>query len=82
MSANKLINAVIAMVEDRPQDAREMLRSPEMKSIPLGEVHSRLSKSLRDREIKAQITHPKTGLRVCSTHQRDRSNGTPQRSRA
>jgi len=55
MSANKLINAVIAMVEDRTQDAREMLRSPEMRSIPLGEVHSRLSKSLRDRETKAQI---------------------------
>jgi hypothetical protein len=29
---NKLLNAVIALLEDRPEDAREMLRSPEVKA--------------------------------------------------
>jgi hypothetical protein len=54
MSANKLINAVIALVEDRPKDAREMLRSPEMR-VSVGEVQNRLFTAIRKREVQAQV---------------------------
>ena len=52
--SNKLVNAVIALVENNSKVAREMLRSPELK-IPIGEVQSRLYDSLTKREKKAQI---------------------------
>jgi len=54
MSANKLINAVLALVEDRPKEAREMLRSPEIK-VSVGEVQARLSSAIRKRENKAKV---------------------------
>lgn len=55
MSANKLINAVIALVEKRPADAREMLRSPEMKQISSSEVQQRLACAVLKRERAAQV---------------------------
>lgn len=59
-----LINAVIALIDERPADAREMLRSPEMRSVSPNEVHSRLHVAIKDREIKAQVAILK---RVLST---------------
>lgn len=61
MSTNKLINAVIALVEERPADAREMLRSPEMKTS-VSEVQNRLATALRKREAKAKIKALKSVL--------------------
>lgn len=52
--SNKLINAIIAMIEDRPSIAREILRSPEL-NIPIGEVQARLSKALTKIEGKAIV---------------------------
>lgn len=43
---NKLINVVIALVEDRPEDARGMIRSPEMKDTSISELKVRLYASL------------------------------------
>ena len=63
MSANKLINAVIALVEDRSEAAKEMLRSPEMR-LSSTEVQVRLEKALREREAKAVTEAMKSVLRV------------------
>lgn len=52
--SNKLINAVIALVEDRSSDAREMLRSPELK-ISISEVQGRLGTAIVKRENAAAI---------------------------
>lgn len=51
---NTLINGVIALIENRPKDARVILRSPELK-IPIGEVQSRLASAIEKREKLAQI---------------------------
>lgn len=48
MSNNTLINAVIAIIEDKPQTAREMLRSPEMR-ISSSELSARVYKALHKR---------------------------------
>lgn len=63
MSANKLINAVIALVEDRPEVAKEMLRSPEMR-LSSTEVQGRLSRALEERESKAIVAAMKSVLRL------------------
>ncbi len=55
MSSNKLINAMVALVEERPKDVREMLRSPELK-LSVGEVQSRLASAIRKRENKAKVS--------------------------
>lgn len=52
--SNKLINAVIALIEERPKDAREMLRSPEMK-VSVSELQSRLNLAIEKREAIAQV---------------------------
>lgn len=69
--SNTLINAVIALISERPADAREMLRSPEMRNISPGEVQSRLHVAIKDREIKAQVFVLKqvlsTALRINAT---------------
>ena len=75
MSYNKLINAVIALVEDRPADAREMLRSPELK-VSASEVQQRLFTALRERETAARVDSLKdvllTSLRIdADTIERD-----------
>lgn len=59
---NKVINAVIALVENRPQDAKEMLRSPEMR-ISASELQLRLDTALRKREERAIEKELKTILR-------------------
>ena len=59
--SNKLVNAVIALVEDNSRVAREMLRSPELK-LPIGEVQSRLYTSLLKRDKKAQVEALKSVL--------------------
>jgi 16S rRNA C967 or C1407 C5-methylase (RsmB/RsmF family) len=63
MSANKLINAVIALVEDRPEVAKEMLRSPEMR-LSSTEVQGRLARALEEREAKAIVAAMKSVLRL------------------
>ena len=63
MSANKLLNAVIALVEDRPDVAKEMLRSPEMR-MSSTEVQGRLSRALAEREAKAIVSAMKSVLRL------------------
>lgn len=60
--SNQVINAVIALVEDRAKDAREMLRSPGSK-IDIGEVQTRLAIALNERVSKAQIEVLKRALR-------------------
>lgn len=52
--SSKLINAVIALIEERPWDAREMLRSPEMK-LPIGEVQAKVLSAVANRERIAQL---------------------------
>lgn len=52
--SNALINAVIALIENRPKDARAMLRSPELK-VPVSELQMRLATALDKREKKAQL---------------------------
>ena len=61
--SNQLINAVIALVEDRPKDAREMLRSPGSK-ISVSEVQNRLAFALRNRENAAAIAALKGIIRA------------------
>lgn len=63
MSYNNLLNAVIALVEDRPADAREMLRNPDTK-IPVGEVQSRIFQAVKNREDSAQKSILKDVLRT------------------
>lgn len=63
MSTNTLINAVLALVEERPSDAREMLRSPEMR-VSSNEVQVRLAKALQTREDAAVTRILKSILRV------------------
>lgn len=43
---NKLLNAMIALIENRPEVARTLLRSPDMKAFSIGEVQSRLHAAL------------------------------------
>lgn len=54
MNTNTLLNAVIALLEDRPKDARAMLREPGTK-FPEGEVLIRLMAAIRKRETTAQV---------------------------
>lgn len=49
---NKLLNAVIALVENKPEVARTLLRSPDMKGASISEVQSRLYDALD--KIKAE----------------------------
>lgn len=63
MSANKLINSVIALVEDRPEVAKEMLRSPEMR-LSSTEVQGRLARALAEREAKVIVAAMKSVLRL------------------
>lgn len=49
---SNVINAVVALVENRPKDAREILRSPGMK-ISSTELQARLERSLVKREREA-----------------------------
>lgn len=44
--SNKLLNAVIALIENKPEIASDYLRSPEMKGVSISEVQSRLYTSL------------------------------------
>lgn len=60
--SSKVINAVIALIEDRPQDAKEMLRSPELK-VSSSELQSKLFSSLRKRENAAAAKALKDVLR-------------------
>lgn len=52
MANNNIINAVLALVEDRPKDAREILRGPDCR-ISSPELLTRLYTSLANRENKA-----------------------------
>jgi len=52
--SNTLINGVIALIENRPKDARTILRSPELK-VPIGEVQTRLAIAIEKREKAAKI---------------------------
>lgn len=61
MSKNTIINAVIALVEERPKDAREMIRSSG-NNIDAGALQNRLSQALRSREAKAKIEALKSVL--------------------
>lgn len=63
MSYNKLINAVIALIEDRPADARKMLRSPEAK-FSIGDVQNRLFVAVKNRENVAMVSILKNVLRA------------------
>ena len=54
MSDNKVLNAVIALIENRPEVAKELLRSPEM-SISVSEVTVRLNYALDDSRDKAIV---------------------------
>lgn len=40
--SNKLLNAMLALVENRPEAARAILRSPDMKNTSISEVQIRL----------------------------------------
>lgn len=51
--SNKLINGVIALVEDRPEVARALLRSPELKGVSVSDVQVRLEVALENLKIKA-----------------------------
>lgn len=56
--SNKLINAVIALIEDRPEDARAMLRSPEVKDLSVSEVQGKLYAALdviKDHAVKKAL---------------------------
>jgi hypothetical protein len=66
--SNRLINAVIALVEDRPTDAREMLRSPEL-AISVTELQMRLHNAIHRRERAAAITQLKQALLASLTYQ-------------
>lgn len=61
--SNKVINAVIALIEDRPSAAREMLRSPELK-VSINEVQNRLFDAVRRREARAKVEALKDVLRT------------------
>ncbi len=61
---NTLINAVIALVEGRPKDAREMLRSPAMRVSSSSEVQIRLAKAIRQREDEAVVKAMKATLQI------------------
>lgn len=74
MSYNKLLNAVIALIEDRPSDARDMLRSPEMK-IPIGEVQGRVFEALDKRAHLSQIDALKSILRSSLRIDADKPKG-------
>lgn len=54
MSNNTLLNALVALLEDRPEGAREMLRSPEMNASPSA-IMARLESAIEARERKAKI---------------------------
>jgi len=55
MSYNKTLNAVIAFIEDRPEVAREILRSPEMEQVSISDVSARLYHALEDCKDKAIV---------------------------
>lgn len=40
--SNTLLNAMLALIENRPEVARSLLRSPELKNISVSEVQSRV----------------------------------------
>lgn len=50
--SNILINSIIALIEERPQDAREMLRGPDLK-ISITDVQTRLDTAIYNREREA-----------------------------
>lgn len=52
MSVGKSWNAAIALIEGRPQDARELLRSPEMQGVNIAELQMRLEKAVAERADK------------------------------
>lgn len=62
MSNNKVINAVVALIEDRPKVAREILRGPEV-NLSTSELIGRVYTALQDRERKAAIEALKNVLR-------------------
>jgi hypothetical protein len=65
-ASGKLVNAVIALVEERAADAREMMRSPEMR-VSSSELQIRLAKALQTREDTAITKTLKSILRVSLT---------------
>ena len=71
MANNTLLNAILALIEDRPRDAREMLRAPGNDIAP-GVLQTRLSAALMAREAKAKVEALKqvlgTSLRIDTTN--------------
>lgn len=55
MSENKIINALIAFIEGRTSEAKEMLRSPEMR-VSSSDVQGRLEAAL-DFRVSRQTIH-------------------------
>jgi hypothetical protein len=43
---NKLLNALLALIENRPQVARELLRSPELKINSLSDIVARINSAI------------------------------------
>lgn len=61
MSENRIINAIIALIEDRTDEAKEMLRSPEMR-VSSSDIQGRLGAAIDFRESKATTFAMKTVL--------------------
>jgi len=59
---NEVINAVIALIEDRPHNARQILRAPGV-NVPISAVQARLNVAVENREKKAKIEVLKEVLR-------------------
>lgn len=53
MSATKMLNAILAFIEGRPEDARIFMRSSEMPVVNSGEIQARIAVAITDAEATA-----------------------------
>lgn len=50
---NKILNAILALMQDKPHVAWELLRSPELRVVNTSEIHNKINIVLSEIKVKA-----------------------------